>query len=259
VRHGMFHPGTDTPSVPSVDASLGLKLLPALLSVTAGSADVISFLGLGGLFTAHITGNLVIVAVHIVVGGKEPVAPMLAVPIFVMALGLTRLLVACLESNRLGSLRPLLLLQLLLLASSFVVCIAGGAPLEPDTVAAILGGMLGVSAMAVQNALTQVSLRGSPSTAVMTTNVVRFTMDVGEVLFGYNPDAVAEARGRASRTWPAIAGFAFGCCIGAVCEATLGLWALAVPSALALLAFAMTFSTERPSQVPKVLQHAGSD
>jgi urea transporter len=35
--------------------------------------------------------------------------------------------------------------------------------------------MLGVSAMAVQNALVQVSLKGAPSTAVMTTNVTRFT------------------------------------------------------------------------------------
>ena len=33
-----------------------------MLSLTAGSADVISFLGLGGLFVAHITGNLVILA-----------------------------------------------------------------------------------------------------------------------------------------------------------------------------------------------------
>ena len=34
-------------------------LLPAVLSVIAGSVDVISFLGLDGLFNAHITGNIV--------------------------------------------------------------------------------------------------------------------------------------------------------------------------------------------------------
>lgn len=37
-----------------------------MLSVTAGSADVISFLGLGGLFVAHITGNLVLLAAYLV-------------------------------------------------------------------------------------------------------------------------------------------------------------------------------------------------
>jgi hypothetical protein len=36
---------------PSVDASLSMTLLPAVISLTSGSVDVISFLGLGGLFT----------------------------------------------------------------------------------------------------------------------------------------------------------------------------------------------------------------
>jgi Protein of unknown function (DUF1275) len=53
-------------SAPSVDSSLGTKLLPSVLSVIAGSVDVIGFLGLGGLFTAHITGNLAILAAHVV-------------------------------------------------------------------------------------------------------------------------------------------------------------------------------------------------
>jgi Protein of unknown function (DUF1275) len=47
-------------SAPSVDSSLSTKLRPSVLSVTAGSVDVIGFVGLGGLFTAHITGNLAI-------------------------------------------------------------------------------------------------------------------------------------------------------------------------------------------------------
>jgi uncharacterized membrane protein YoaK (UPF0700 family) len=37
----------------SVDASLGMRLLPTVLSMIAGSVDAISFLGLGGLFTAQ--------------------------------------------------------------------------------------------------------------------------------------------------------------------------------------------------------------
>jgi uncharacterized membrane protein YoaK (UPF0700 family) len=44
-------------------------LLPAVLSTTAGAVDVIGFLALGGLFTAHITGNLVVLAAHYVTGG----------------------------------------------------------------------------------------------------------------------------------------------------------------------------------------------
>jgi uncharacterized membrane protein YoaK (UPF0700 family) len=89
-----------------------------VLGVIAGSSDVISFLGLGGLFTAHITGNLVILAAHVLGGEPAQVALMLSVPVFVVGLALTRLLVGGLESIGLASLGPLLLLQFLLLSGS---------------------------------------------------------------------------------------------------------------------------------------------
>jgi uncharacterized membrane protein YoaK (UPF0700 family) len=226
-------------STPSVGSSLGAKLLPTVLSIIAGSVDAIGFLGLGGLFTAHVTGNLVILAAHLVSGGEAPVAPMLSVPVFVVALGLTRLLVAALERIGLATLRPLLLLQFLLLAGFLVLCASAGPRIDPDAPKAVLAGMLGVSAMAVQNALVQISLKGAPSTAVMTTNITRFMMDVGAVVFGSEPADIAKARSRAMRTWPAIVGFAVGCGLGAACEAAVGLNSLALPTGLALLAFAM--------------------
>jgi uncharacterized membrane protein YoaK (UPF0700 family) len=91
----------------------------------------------------------------------------------------------------------------------------------------------------VQSALVQISLKGSPSTAVMTTNITRFMIDVGDVMFGHEPADVAEARSRAMHTWPAILGFAVGCGLGAACEAAIGLRSLVLPAGLALLALAM--------------------
>jgi uncharacterized membrane protein YoaK (UPF0700 family) len=99
--------------------------------------------------------------------------------------------------------------------------------------------MFGVSAMAVQNALVQISISGAPSTAVMTSNVTNFAMEVGDVLLGGDPAAVARARSRAARTPPAIVGFAVGCGLGAACEAALGVRSLALPAGLALFAFAI--------------------
>src|SRR5215831_9947689 len=72
--------------VPLVDSSFCFGALPFLLSVIAGATDVISFLGLDGLFTAHITGNLFNLAAHIVSGGPVPLGPVLSVPIFIIAL-----------------------------------------------------------------------------------------------------------------------------------------------------------------------------
>jgi uncharacterized membrane protein YoaK (UPF0700 family) len=70
-------------------------------------------------------------------------------------------------------------------------------------------------------------------------------MDIGEVLLGGELDSVAKASNRAKRTLPAIIGFVTGCALGAACEALLGLWSFALPTALAMLAFAMTVTDER--------------
>jgi uncharacterized membrane protein YoaK (UPF0700 family) len=88
----------------------------------------------------------------------------------------------------------------------------------------------------VQNALVQISLHGVPATAVITTNVARFTTDIGTILLGVRRDEVVAARRRVDRLWPSIAGFIIGCCVGAVSEARFGLRALALPAGLALLA-----------------------
>src|SRR5206468_452562 len=53
-----------------VGTGLGGWLLPFVLSATAGAVDVIVFLALGGLFTAHITGNVVILAAHYLTGRR---------------------------------------------------------------------------------------------------------------------------------------------------------------------------------------------
>jgi hypothetical protein len=106
-------------------------------------------------------------------GGETRVAEMISVPVFIVMVGITVLIAGGLESIGLASLRPLLLLQFLLLAGCLVICVAAGPYIEPNATNAILAGMLGVSAMAVQNALVQISPKGAPSTAVMTSNVTR--------------------------------------------------------------------------------------
>ncbi|HYZ33192.1 MAG TPA: DUF1275 family protein [Crenalkalicoccus sp.] len=116
---------------------------------------------------------------------------------------------------------------------------AAGPRVDLDAPLPILAGMLGVSAIAMHNARVQISLEGAPSTAVMTTNITRFMMDVGGVMLGRDPDDVAEARRRAKHTSPAILGFVVGCRLGASCEAAFGLRASALPAGIALLALAM--------------------
>jgi uncharacterized membrane protein YoaK (UPF0700 family) len=229
---------------PAAESLLGLQLLTAALSLTAGSLDVITYLGLGGLFTAHITGNLVILAAHVAGGGATQLAPMLSVPVFMLMLGLTRVLAGGLEACGYSSLRPLLLLQFLLLATFLILAAAENLSVDQAGISATIGGMLGVSAMAVQNALVQVSLKGAPGTAVMTTNIARFTMDIGTVLLLGDRAEIAKARDRARKTWPSIVGFTVGCGFGAICEARLELHSLVLPAVLSLLALAIGIASK---------------
>jgi uncharacterized membrane protein YoaK (UPF0700 family) len=232
-------------SVSPFGEPLRTRLLPTVLSVIAGSTDVIGFLGLGGLFTAHVTGNLVVLAAHAVTGGEARIAPMLSVPVFMGTLVATRLLAGFLDLIGRASLRPLLLVQFLLLSGLLLAGVAAGPAVDTNAPNLVIAGMLGVAAMAVQAALVQISLSEAPPTTVLTTNITRFVMDIGEVLLGGELDSVAKASNRAKRTLPAIIGFVTGCALGAACEALLGLWSFALPTGLAMLAFAMTVTDER--------------
>jgi len=241
---GNVRPQNRAVSAPPMDAhtSHRARLLPIMLSVVAGSADVTSFLGLG-LFSAHVTGNLVLLTAHIVARIRDNACLVLSVPIFILALGLTRLLAAGLEALHISALRPLLLLEVLMLGGSFVLCLPSNHPRNQAPPSLLLASQLIVAGMAVQNALVALSLRGAPSTTVMTTNLTRFIMDTGEALLGRNPAEVAEARHRAMDTWPVIIGFTAGAGLGAVCFAAAGLKSLGLPAGLALLALVMSLKS----------------
>jgi uncharacterized membrane protein YoaK (UPF0700 family) len=210
--------------------------LPAILSTTAGAVDVIGFLVFGGLFTAHITGNLVVVAAHYVTGGFGQVGPILAVPVFVLALGVVVLVFGGIESKG-KSRRALLILHVALLGGCLGLGVRFGPFSNSDSPVAVLAGMFAVAAMATQNALVKLALVKSPSTAVMTTNTSQLIVDVAALVrSAENPEKLGETRLRARVTFLCMAGFVGGCVAGAVLEVRFGVGALALPVILAALA-----------------------
>src|SRR6516164_4781540 len=104
---------SEQPSSPAPGSARDDLVLLGLLSVLAGLVDVIGFLRLGHVFTAHITGNLVVMADEIANGGPPHVAQLLSIPVFVVAVGLAYALVLQARASR-GRL-PLLVGQALLL------------------------------------------------------------------------------------------------------------------------------------------------
>jgi uncharacterized membrane protein YoaK (UPF0700 family) len=212
-------------------------LLPVVLSTTAGAVDVIGFLALDGLFTAHITGNVVILAAHYITGGFSEVGPLLSVPVFVAVLGAVTLASGAVEKAGYSPRRALLVLQAALLAGYLGLGARFGPFADADRPLAVFVGMLGVAAMATQNGLVKLTLPGVPSTAVMTTNITQLTIDLATLTQGRGQsDDLANVRRRAGVTFPCVVGFVAGCAAGAVLEVQFGLWALALPVVLAALA-----------------------
>lgn len=212
-------------------------LLPTVLSTTAGAVDVIGFLALGGLFTAHITGNFVILAAHYVTGGFGQIGPLLSVPVFVAVLGAVAFAFGPVEKAHRPRRRALLLLHVALLAGFLGLGVMFGPFANADSAKAVFVGMLGVAAMATQNALVRLALPGSPSTAVLTTNTTQLTIDlVALARRRGEPDELARALRRARATFPCVVGFLAGCAAGAFLELRLHLMALALPVILAAMA-----------------------
>jgi uncharacterized membrane protein YoaK (UPF0700 family) len=216
-------------------------LLPGLLSMTAGAVDVISFLGFGGLFTAHITGNLVILAAHYITGRFGEIAPLLSVPVFVIVLGVVTTVFVRKPIPFIR--RALLVLQAILLASFLGFGVGFGPFADPNSSMAVFVGMLGVAAMATQNAVVRLALPRHPITAVMSTNATQLAVDLAMLARCLSqPTDMSEIRSRAGITTLAVLGFVVGVVAAAILEIHFGLWSLTFPSLLALLAIPLSES-----------------
>jgi uncharacterized membrane protein YoaK (UPF0700 family) len=246
-------------SVMATRDQFGLEQLPqqafdglfaAVLSITAGAVDVIGFLALGGLFTAHITGNIVILVTHYTTGGFSRIGPMVAVPVFIVALA--GVVWVFKDRPKQRALRALLILQAALLAGFLALSVALGPFSNPGSVVAASVGMLGVVAMATQNALVKLDLPGFPTTAVLTTDTVLLAIDLVTLACGnVSREETAQARRRIRMTIPAIAGFVAGCAVGGLLEVHLRLWALVFPVVMSVIAVPLSGGISQSIPVTK--------
>jgi uncharacterized membrane protein YoaK (UPF0700 family) len=205
-----------------------------VLALIAGMSDVIGFLTFK-IFTAHITGNLVVIAVLLVRGGPPNLAQVLTVPIFIVAVAA---LWAIARTSRIQG-RPLarvyLLLQFLLFICVLIISVRYNPAANLHGVAAIVTPLLAVSAISCQFALLRITIPGAPSTAAMTGNTTNVILSFLDSISRGEPLA-KEARARFKRTVAALAGFFVGCLAGAFAYSWLGDWAWSFPLVVAAFA-----------------------
>ena len=185
------------------------------------------------MFTAHVTGNFILIAVALADPGQTPtLLKLLAFPAFILGVAAARLLVADCERRGVPATKPAYVLQLVLLLG-FMVCGMLAEPVSRDIgVVGMAAGLLGAAAMGAHSAASKLLLAHLAPTSMMTGNVTQLVIDTVDRLRGA-ADAATRAR-CAKFFWPVLA-FALGCGAAAFAFLAVGFVALAVPVAILAL------------------------
>jgi uncharacterized membrane protein YoaK (UPF0700 family) len=212
--------------------------LPPLLSVIAGMVDLIGFLTLGRIFTAHVTGNLVVAAAAAVHGGPWNLAQALAIPVFMLVVAAAWLIARASGLHGVALTRLLLVIQFLLLLAVLAFSVTTAPSADPRGLMAGIAVMIAVCAMAFQYALLRLALPKAVSTAVMTGNLTNTVLSLMELLSPRQPLLPVD-RGRLKSSLRLLVGFLAGCLIAAVGVSFMGDWAWSIPTLLAAFAIAV--------------------
>jgi len=208
--------------------------LVTLLSVIAGMVDLIGFMTLGNIFTAHITGNLVLISAAFL--REVNPAQALAIPVFFVAVAMAWLLARGAGRHGRPLARLLLSVQFLLLACVLAASVVTGASARPQSLIAGIIAMIAVCAMATQHALLRLAVPNAPSTAVMTGNVTNAILALLDALASGKPFMEATAERRVLRSLILLVGFLGGCVSAAFAVYFWADWAWLLPVLLAAAA-----------------------
>ena len=223
----------------------GPAAIAALLSFNGGFVDTAGFLGLQGLFVAHVTGNFVTLGAALVLGSHGIIGKILALPEFILVIAVARLVSAGLRQRGVPVLRILLATEALMLLAFFALAVAYGPFPDPDSPAALLTGFAGIAAMALQNGLQRVHFASLPPTTLMTGNTTQATIDAVDLLIAPEPAKAGETRARFLRVALSIVYFAAGCAASATLYWLVGFWCLSVAVAAGAAAAIMRFEAAK--------------
>lgn len=213
------------------DAADTAPVTSSALGFTAGYVDTVGFVAVFGLFTAHVTGNFVLIGSELVHPTHGVLIKFLAFPAFIAGVAGARLLGLTLEGRGRPLRRALLLLQVLPLALCMLCGWRAQPIVDPGAPWVLATGLFGAAAMGVQNAAARLAFSDLAPTTVMTGNVTQLVIDAVEFLRG-GADPALRRRLR-KLLWPILA-FAAGAISGALAFLHASWWALLVPLSVLL-------------------------
>ncbi len=222
----------DTASAPPpVRASDG-----AWMSFVAAFVDTLGFIALFGVFTAHVTGNIVLIGASLANRHGEFTARVLTLPAFMLAVAATYLMARALRRWRLPAARILLCFEAVLLLATVGVAHAVGQFTDETSLATIVAALVLAVAMGIQNAVMRMTYSSLPPTTAMTGNVTLLVLDLMTVLT--HPRGAEEhgaARARLTQLWPSMTAFFVGTACAALAYAWIEFFSLLIPAACCLI------------------------
>ena len=211
---------------------------PAGLGFVAGFVDIFSFTALLGLLPAHVTGNLILLAVDLARHEYNVVMKVAALPIFAVSVAISAWLIGTLSRSGRHPFLPMMLLQATVLGLSLIVGLILPKPATPDDTSVIAVGTMMLFAMALQNTVMRLILNNLPPTTIMTGNITHVVAEGMRWLAGFGTTMTRAEKAtlgyRARRIGLALASFTIGAIAGALAQAHVGYVALLAPIAVLL-------------------------
>lgn len=217
-----------------MDIEKTIRYTTILLALTAGYCDTVTFVAADQLFSAHVTGNFIVLAYDLVKEvNSQAWIKLLTFPIFIIAVIIGGYIAANTTNKYLLLLWEGTLLMLIgLLSLSLNLAGFEGLHWQEYGIALCI-----VAAMGLQNAFGKIfSKETLGPTTMMTGNVTQAALDLGGILFkGFSNTAALNSFKNQLIT---IIGFLAGCLLGGFIANYTGLTAVLLPG-IALFLFSL--------------------
>jgi uncharacterized membrane protein YoaK (UPF0700 family) len=190
-----------------------------LMAAIAGFTDVFAFVSLDKLFTAHITGNIVIAIAELIHHAPGVASKIISLPLFIV---IAIFVTACIEAR--GQTKGLLAMWFFIEAIFLAGFMFAGMIVVPhasvSSLPYIYVAMLPVAAMSIHNTLLRTYMSKFPPCTVMTGNITQLIVDIVSYTWGWREPYVVEPRSKShegiKRYGNVFIGFLVGGAIAAV-------------------------------------------
>jgi uncharacterized membrane protein YoaK (UPF0700 family) len=151
-------------------------LLAFFMSAIAGFIDTFTFIALDRLFTAHITGNIIIAIAFLLSDVEGVLSKMVAIPVFMILAAMVAFIIETHGINK-KTLSFWILIEIVLIIVFFVFGIILLPDIKVTSYTYLFLCMLPVAAMAIHNTVLKTYMCKIPPCTVMTGNLTKLVID----------------------------------------------------------------------------------